>query len=80
MRVLAAIASRPGLSNVEVGEQAGIGDQGQISKLLKRLQATGLLENTGAGQELGSTNAWRLTEEGRQLERSVLDHHVRARR
>lgn len=76
MRVLAAIGSRPGLSNVEVAEEAGIGDQGQISKLLKRLQAIGLIEKTGGGQELGAANEWRLTDHGRQLERSVLDHHV----
>jgi AcrR family transcriptional regulator len=76
MRVLAAIGSRPGLSNVEVSEKAGIGDQGQISKLLKRLRAIGLVENTGGGQELGAANEWRLTNEGRELERSILDHHV----
>jgi AcrR family transcriptional regulator len=79
MRVLAAIGSRPGLSNQEVAEQAGIADPGQISKLLKRLQAVGLVANNGGGQELGSSNAWRLTEEGRLLERSVLAHYVARR-
>ncbi len=76
MRVLATIGSRPGLSNAAVAEEAGIGDPGQISKLLKRLRATGLIENNGGGQELGAANEWRLTAEGRALERSVLDHHV----
>jgi DNA-binding MarR family transcriptional regulator len=80
LRVLAAIASCPGLSNAGVAEQAGISDQGQISKLLKRLHAIGLVENTGGGQELGASNEWRLTAEGRRLERSVLDHHLPARR
>lgn len=79
MRALAAIAADPGLSNVRVGERAGIADQGQISKLLKRLQTLGLVQNTGGGQELGAANAWELTEAGRQLERSILDHHTPAR-
>jgi AcrR family transcriptional regulator/DNA-binding MarR family transcriptional regulator len=79
MRVLVAIGTRPGLSNLGVAEQAGIGDQGQISKLLKRLQAVGLTENSGGGQELGTSNAWRLTEEGRRIERSILDHVPRRR-
>jgi AcrR family transcriptional regulator len=76
IRVLTVIGSSPGLSNQEVAEQAGVADPGQISKLLKRLRAIGLVENNGGGQERGAANAWRLTEEGRLLERSVLDHHV----
>jgi AcrR family transcriptional regulator/DNA-binding MarR family transcriptional regulator len=76
MRVLAAIGSRPGLSNVEVAEHSGIVDQGQISKLLKRLQAVGLVQNAGDGPEPWNTNAWRLTEEGQRLQRTVLDHHL----
>jgi AcrR family transcriptional regulator len=74
MRVLATIRDRPGLSNLDVAEQAGIADQGQISKLLKRLHEIGLIENTGGGQELGAANAWRLTDEGRRVERSILEH------
>jgi len=79
IRVLAAIAANPGLSNVEVAQQAGIADQGQISKLLKRLQALGLVQNTGGGQELGCANEWRLTDHGRAVERSILDHHAPSR-
>jgi AcrR family transcriptional regulator len=68
MRVVAAIAAQPGLSNVEVSQRAGITDQGQISKLLARLAGLGLLQNTGAGQPKGAPNAWQLTPRGRELE------------
>jgi AcrR family transcriptional regulator len=76
MRVISTIGSRPGLSNIQVAEAAGIGDQGQISKLLKRLQGIGLVQNSGGGQELGTANEWRLTDQGRELERSILAHHA----
>ncbi|HEX4188960.1 MAG TPA: hypothetical protein VHY83_13775 [Solirubrobacteraceae bacterium] len=62
--VLAAIATRKGMSNREVAEAAGVTDPGQISTLLKRLAALGLLQNTGAGRPRGQRNAWRLTPEG----------------
>jgi AcrR family transcriptional regulator len=80
MRVLAAVASSPGLSNVEVGERAGVSDAGQISKLLKRLQGLGLIQNTGGGQELGTANAWWLTEDGQSTERYLLEHHLPRRK
>jgi AcrR family transcriptional regulator len=60
-RVLQAAAQHPGASNRLIGEQADTFDQGQISKLLGRLQRVGLLENTGAGQAQGEPNAWSLT-------------------
>jgi AcrR family transcriptional regulator len=65
--VLSAIAAEPGLSNREVGARAGIFDQGQISKLLRRLADTGLIENFGPGQRLGGTNSWRLTAAGERF-------------
>jgi AcrR family transcriptional regulator len=49
VRVLLAIAQSPGASNRAVGESAGMTDQGQISKLLSRLQRIGLVKNTGLG-------------------------------
>jgi AcrR family transcriptional regulator/DNA-binding MarR family transcriptional regulator len=55
-----------GLSNLEVARAAGVKDQGQISKLLARLQAHGLLENTGGGYP-SAGNAWRLTSRGEEL-------------
>jgi AcrR family transcriptional regulator len=60
-RVLEVTARYPGANNREIGEQAGIHDQGQVSKLLARLERIGLLENTGEGHAKGEPNAWRLT-------------------
>lgn len=71
VRVIAAVASLPGASNREVGEAAGIDDQGQISKLLTRLERLGLIENTGGGQARGAPNAWTLTARGREVERAI---------
>ncbi len=59
--VLDGIAKNPGASNRAVGESAGIFDQGQVSKLLARLQRLGLTTNTGVGPAKGEPNAWSLT-------------------
>jgi AcrR family transcriptional regulator/DNA-binding MarR family transcriptional regulator len=69
--VLSAIAENPGESNRQVGEHAGVHDQGQMSKLLARLEHLGLIENTGPGHARGETNAWTLTSRGRQVERTI---------
>jgi hypothetical protein len=73
--VLAAIAAQGGQgsgpNNREVADHAGITDQGQISKLLARLERLGLAENTGDGHAKGEPNAWRLTSRGSQLEQSI---------
>jgi AcrR family transcriptional regulator/DNA-binding MarR family transcriptional regulator len=53
-------------SNRQISRAAGVRDQGQISKLLARLEAQGLLHNTG-GQRQGIPNAWRLTPRGEKL-------------
>ncbi len=50
VRVLMAIAELPGGSNREVAERAGIVDQGQISKMLTRLEYQGLIVNRDAAQ------------------------------
>jgi AcrR family transcriptional regulator len=63
--VLSAIAERPGLNNREVSGCAGISDQGQISRLLWRLEDLGLVQNTG-GREQGTPKAWSLTPLGEQ--------------
>jgi DNA-binding MarR family transcriptional regulator len=70
MRVLTAVASRPGLNNRRVASEAGVADQGQISKLLARLESLGLLANTGE-QGPGEANAWRLTDRGQELELAI---------
>jgi hypothetical protein len=72
VRVLLSIASGPGASNREVGVAAGMEDQGQISKLLSRLQKLGLIENSGAGQVRGAPNAWALTKKGLEVEQLVV--------
>ena len=66
-RVLQSIAERPGVSNRGVAEYAGIHDQGQVSKLLARMQRLGLTTNTGEGHLKGAANAWKLTTLGVQV-------------
>jgi AcrR family transcriptional regulator len=72
VRVLLSIAASPGASNREVGAAAGIDDQGQVSKLLSRLEKLGLIENSGAGQVRGAPNAWGLTKKGFEIEQLVV--------
>jgi DNA-binding MarR family transcriptional regulator len=67
VRVLSAIHDYPGASNREVAQRSGIVDQGQISKLLGRLEARGLIVKRGADSARGAANAWRLTERGSAL-------------
>jgi AcrR family transcriptional regulator len=63
-RVLQAIADYPGASNREVAQRAGIVDQGQISKLLSRLEMRGLIANIGGERTRGAPNSWQLSEQG----------------
>jgi AcrR family transcriptional regulator len=75
MRVLSAIGEHPGASNRRVGEIAGTSDQGQISKLLMRLEKLGLVENVRGGERsrpMGEPNAWRLTARGEEIWRAVV--------
>jgi DNA-binding MarR family transcriptional regulator len=69
--VLAVIAARPGLSNRQISQRAGIADRGQISRLLSGLARLQLIENTGQGQRKGSASAWRLTRHGEAVERRI---------
>jgi AcrR family transcriptional regulator len=71
VRVLLTVGAAPGGSNRQVADRAGVTDQGQISKLLTRLEGLGLIENTGSGPSKGEPNAWTLTARGRDLERVV---------
>jgi hypothetical protein len=70
MRVLLAIAEHPGATNREVAEHSDTKDEGQISRLLGRLQQHTLIENKGEGKPRGGANAWRLTERGEAV------HHL----
>jgi AcrR family transcriptional regulator len=70
-RVLSAIAECPGANNREVGNRAEVADQGQISKLLSRLESQGLIVNMGRGGRRGSPNAWELTSRGEQIQHVI---------
>lgn len=74
VRALMAIVDHPGASNRTIGQDAGIDDQGQISKLLGRLQRIGLVSNTGLGPGQGAPNAWTLTDKGRQVVHTIRSH------
>jgi DNA-binding MarR family transcriptional regulator len=82
MRVLMSIAEMAGRgaypSNRAVGEHAGIGDQGQASKLLARLHKLGLIENQGGDPTRGEPNAWTLTATGKQVHDSIAGLEARA--
>jgi AcrR family transcriptional regulator len=71
--VLAAVAELAGRglspNNRQVSDGAGISDQGQISKLLARLEGVGLLQNTG-GETQGVPRAWQLTPRGEEILRA----------
>ena len=55
-------------SNRDVSWATGDTDAGQMSKLLQRLEAMGLIENTtDHGNGRGRANEWRLTARGREL-------------
>ncbi|HTC59709.1 MAG TPA: TetR/AcrR family transcriptional regulator [Solirubrobacteraceae bacterium] len=71
LRVLECVAANPGASNRQVGIDAGVPDQGQISKLLSRLERLGLLENTGKQRPKGEANAWELTSKGVQMTQTI---------
>jgi AcrR family transcriptional regulator/DNA-binding MarR family transcriptional regulator len=71
VRVLIVIASNPGASNRQVAAHAGISDQGQVSKLLARLEHLGLARNEGVGPVKGAPNAWVLTAKGERVERAI---------
>jgi AcrR family transcriptional regulator len=71
VRVLTFIGEHPGASNRAVAEGSGIIDQGQISKLLNRLERLRLVRNVGAGQLKGASNAWYLTDHGAQVEHAT---------
>lgn len=65
--VIQAVARHSGLSNRAVGEAAGVRDQGQLSKLLRRLQRLEVVENRGGALSGEIANAWYLTARGAQI-------------
>jgi AcrR family transcriptional regulator len=71
LRVLATIDAAPGLSNRAVAAAAGIRDQGQVSKLLSRMESRGLVRNDGLGRLKAGANSWVLTPRGSAVARAV---------
>jgi AcrR family transcriptional regulator len=71
VRVLQSVAANPGSSNREIGLGAGMEDQGQISKLLARLQRLDLIQNTRSPSARGAPNAWGLTQRGWNVQRAI---------
>ncbi len=71
VRVLMVIAASPDASNRQIASGAGISDQGQVSKLLARLEHLGLIYNRGLGPVKGAPNAWQLTARGRDVEGAI---------
>jgi hypothetical protein len=60
-------------SNREIAQGAGVADQGQMSKLLRRLEKAELIANHGEGQVRGEPNAWQLTARGQGVLHAVGD-------
>jgi AcrR family transcriptional regulator/DNA-binding MarR family transcriptional regulator len=71
VRVLAVVGAQPGGSNRAIANAAGVEDQGQISKLLRRLESLGLIHNTGEGHSRGEPNVWTLTPRGSEVEQTI---------
>ncbi len=71
MRVLECVAAEPGASNRRLSELADVPDQGQMSKLLARLERLGLLANAREADARGEANVWRLTARGVQVTQSI---------
>jgi AcrR family transcriptional regulator/DNA-binding MarR family transcriptional regulator len=68
--VLTATATHPGSSNRQIGNAAGMHDQGQTSKILARLHHHGLLQNT-TNPTKGAPNSWTLTKKGAEIEQAI---------
>ncbi len=75
VRVLLAIGELGGRgsnpSSREVADASDITDQGQMSKLLWRLEHLGLIANAAERQGRGEPNAWSLTPRGQQVQRAI---------
>jgi AcrR family transcriptional regulator len=71
LRVLGVIAERPGASNRQIATGAEVSDQGQMSRLLTRLDGLGLIENDAPRQPTGEPNAWRLTPRGQEIHEAI---------
>jgi DNA-binding MarR family transcriptional regulator len=69
--VLALIAAEPGLNSRELASRNGVKDEGQISRLLSRLERLALIENTRKPQRRGDVKAWRLAIAPQELQAAI---------
>jgi AcrR family transcriptional regulator len=76
-RVLSTIATQPGASNRHIADSSGIADEGQMSRLLRRLHQCELIENRGEGQPKGEPNAWTLTQRGEAIHAAIAMQETR---
>jgi AcrR family transcriptional regulator len=67
--VILYLEASPGASNQEVAKGIGVSHEGQISKLLARLQELGLLRKRAGGA--GHANAWWLTPAGERYAQTL---------
>ena len=74
--VLRAILTEPRSNNRQVADAAGLVDEGQTSKLLRRLERQGLIENVGVGIARGEPNAWLLTPYGERILERIESYHA----
>jgi DNA-binding MarR family transcriptional regulator len=65
--VLRAIAALPRSSNAAIARAAGLTDEGQMSKLLKRLEQRGLIEHVTPQRGSRRLKAWLITPTGRRV-------------
>lgn len=63
-QVLASIATDPGASSKQIAAASGVTDEGQMSRLLARLERAGLIQNDGVEPLKGGAKAWSLTSRG----------------
>jgi AcrR family transcriptional regulator len=70
LRVLVAIGEHPGARNREIAAAAGVTDEGQISKLLARLDGYELIQNSGEPSSW-APNQWHLTARGEEVEHGM---------
>jgi DNA-binding MarR family transcriptional regulator len=76
-KVLAVIAADPGLNNRGVARRSAVRDEGQISRVLARLETLGLIENISR-IERATAKAWQLTTSGRAIEAARAREAARA--
>jgi AcrR family transcriptional regulator len=66
-QVLSSVAASPGASSKQIASASGVSDEGQMSRLLTRLERVGLIRNAGMGPAKGEANAWTLTDSGQSV-------------